>query len=282
MPRLAFRHLLPALTAAALAVTATAHAGSGSGPMPHGPDVASYQHPNGAGIDWSRVHGGAAAFAFVKATEGNDYRNPYFASDYAAVHKAGMVRSAYHYARPHADLQTAKEQAAYFVKVAGTDSAQGDLPLTLDLEETGGLTPSQLIGWTQTFLDAVKAATHRTVLVYTYPYFWQTAMANSTAFTSYPLWIASYRNDGPKTPLPGGWKNWTFWQYTSSGAEAGIQGSVDESLFSGSQAQLAALADPTSPSGAAGPPPLPIPIPVTLPHLPSVPGTATTHDNHQP
>jgi lysozyme len=267
------------IAAVAVSTTAQASPRSSGDSRPHGPDVASYQHPNGAGIDWARVSRDGAGFAFVKATEGDSYRNPYFAGDYAAVHRVGMVRSAYHYARPHADVQTARDQAAYFVKTAGSAGAKGDLPLTLDLEQSGGLGPQQLIAWTQTFLDAVKSATHRTVLIYTYPNFWQNAMANSTAFTGFPLWIASYRSGGPATPLPGGWKSWTFWQYTSSGTEAGIQGSVDESLFSGSATQLAALADPTTPSSPTGPPPPPLLPPLHLPHLPAHPGSPTQHVN---
>jgi len=34
-----------------------------------GPDVASYQHPGGASIDWSQVKNSGRNFAFVKATE---------------------------------------------------------------------------------------------------------------------------------------------------------------------------------------------------------------------
>ncbi len=265
------------------AAATSANAGGGSSSRPNGPDVASFQHPAGVAIDWQRVHSAGASFAFVKATEGATYTNPYFARDYAAVHKAGMVRSAYHYARPRATPSSARDQAKAFVNVAGTAGHKGDLPLTLDLEETGGLSPAQLVSWTQSFVAEVKTLTRRQPILYTYPYFWQHAMGNSTAFTSLPLWLASYRSGGPRTPLPGGWKSWTFWQYTASGATPGIRGSVDESLFSGSSAQLNALANPTASAASTGPLPLPIPLPValpkTLPHLPAHPGAPTGHAN---
>src|ERR1700709_2017890 len=65
-----------------------------------GPDVASHQHPGGYVINWSRTEAAGAKFAFVKATEGRTYTNPYFASDFASVVSVGMVRGAYHFARP--------------------------------------------------------------------------------------------------------------------------------------------------------------------------------------
>lgn len=247
-----------------------------------GPDVASYQHPGGAGIDWAAVRKNGTSFAFVKATEGMTYRNPYFSTDYAGAHDAGLVRSAYHYARPAASASSAKDQAQAFVKAAGTARAQGDLPLTLDLEQSGGLSPSQLVSWTQSFVTEIQTLTGRSPILYTYPYFWQNNMGDSTAFTSLPLWIASYRSGGPKTPLPGGWKTWTFWQYTSSGSMSGIHAPVDVSLFSGSQASLDALADPTAssaPSAPTGPFPGLPPLPIPLPHLPTPPLPPTSHTN---
>ena len=44
--------------------------------------------------------------------------------------------------------------------------------------------------------------TGRTPIIYTYPYFWRNAMGGSTAFTSYPLWIASYSTAAPPTAPP--------------------------------------------------------------------------------
>jgi lysozyme len=244
-------------------VAAVALPAAGSSPL-HGPDVSSHQHPQGAGIDWSKVAGSGASFAFVKATEGTTYTNPYFAADYRKAHEAGLVRSAYHYARPRPDLASARDQADYFVSVAGKADARGDLPLTLDLEESGGLSPAQLVAWTHAFVDETTALTSRPVIVYTYPYFWQHAMADTSDFSDLPLWIASYRSGGPKSPLPGGWSSWTFWQYTANGRVAGIPAIVDRSHFSGTESDLQALADPSPP--ASTPAPL-----ITLPPLPPAP-----------
>ena len=231
-----------------------------------GPDVARYQHPDGAAIDWQRVADSGVSFAFVKATESTSYTNPFFAGDYAAAHDAGLVRSAYHYARPKSDLQSARDQADFFVRTAGRADHEGDLPLTLDIEQSGGLAPAKLIAWTHAFVDEVTALTSRPVLIYTYPYFWQHAMGNTTDFADLPLWIASYKSGGPKEPLPGGWTTWTFWQYTATGRIPGIAAAVDRSKFAGTYDELQALADPTPDPPTPTPSPLlPVPVPTLSP-----------------
>jgi len=219
-----------------------------------GPDVASYQHPGGASIDWSQVHNSGRNFAFVKATEGVGYINPYFSADWSAIRNNAMVRGSYHYAKPDSSPTSAAEQARYFVSVAGSMHTSGDLAPVLDLEETGGLSPSGLVTWVHAWLNTITALTGRTPIIYTYPYFWRSAMGNNTGFTQYPLWIADYNGgSAPNTPLIGGWNYWTFWQYTDRSAIAGISTGVDDSKFSGNSAALSALAN-AAPATQTAPP----------------------------
>src|ERR1700712_5786291 len=53
-----------------------------------GVDVSSYQHPNGAGINWGSVKASGPAFAFVKMSEGSSYTNPYGHNDLAGARAA--------------------------------------------------------------------------------------------------------------------------------------------------------------------------------------------------
>jgi len=200
-----------------------------------GPDVSRWQH--GTAINWSAVKSSGQSFVFVKATEGSAYTNPYFAGDWSASRNAGLFHGAYHFARP--SVGSAVSQARRFIAVSGTARAAGELPPVLDLEESGGLTPTQLVAWTQQFLGEVKVLTGRNAIVYTYPYFWKTAMANSAAFTAYPLWIASYS----AAPTALTWPSWTFWQYSATSTVSGIAGQVDMNRFNGTYAQLQALAN---------------------------------------
>lgn len=204
-----------------------------------GPDVSSHQHPYGAEIKWSSVAAGGAQFAFVKASEGTTYTNPYFAGDFAGVSSAGMVRGAYHYARPSEGTASALAQARHFVDVTGPLKNGGDLPPVLDLERNDGLTPTALITWTHAYLDEVQRLTGRTPIIYTYPNFWRYRMANTTVFNRYPLWIATY---GAQPTLIGGWTTYAFWQYTDQALLPGFTDPVDMSVFNGSRTDLDAVA----------------------------------------
>ena len=240
-----------------------------------GPDVSSYQHPTGYSISWTtaKVFGGAA-FAFVKATEGATYTNPYFAGDFAALHASGLIRGAYHFAQPTASTTSALAQANHFVTVAGKMNSPGDLPPVLDLEVNNGLAPAALIAWTRAYLAQIKALTGRDAIIYTGPNFWRTSMANSTAFTGYPLWVASYSSS---VTLFGGWGFYTFWQYTDHAAMAGLPPTVDMSVFNGSLERLNLLANGApapAPKPAPAPAPKPSPAPAPQPALPAAPKPA--------
>lgn len=231
-----------------------------------GIDVASHQHPRGAAIDWVQVAGAGHRFAYVKATEGTTYTNPWFASDFAAAGAVGLYRGAYHYARPALPLSTAEAQARYFVSVAGSATGPMDLPLELDLEETGGLGQVELAEWARRFLAEVTRLTGKRPLVYTGRWFWQgnIGVHGDDIGRTYRLWTADYhcqRYDGtlwcdPTTdtynpPIYGGWGQWTFWQNYSVGAVPGIVGNVDMNRFCCDLGSLAALAGG---GGAAGSP----------------------------
>jgi GH25 family lysozyme M1 (1,4-beta-N-acetylmuramidase) len=204
-----------------------------------GPDVAVYQHPNGAAVDWNAVRRDGRRFAFVKATQSTSYTNPYFGSDWHGIGAAGLFRGAYHYANPNATAGSAKSQADYFAKTIGAQSVSGMLPPVLDLEDAGGLSVAALRTWVSTFLTELQARTGRVPMLYTYPSFWRNSMGASTAFTSYPLWIANYNTTAPQDI---GWSRYAFWQYTSTASVGGIKGNTDLSSFNGTSTDLSAMA----------------------------------------
>ncbi len=217
-----------------------------------GVDVASYQHPGGAPIDWMKVKAAGHSFALVKATEGTTYTNPYFADDWSGAAAADLYRGAYHYARPALPYSTALDQARYFVSKAGSMTGKRDIGGVLDLEEKGRLTKVQLATWTRTWLAEVTRLTGRAPMIYTGYYFWKDVVGNPTDIgSSYRLWLASYPDDPNSTtfrPLvPAGWSNWTFWQYRSDGSVPGIGWRVDMNRFCCDLAALDALA-----AGGAG------------------------------
>ena len=234
----------PHVRRALLSLSAIAAVGtlSATGPAiaaPTGPDVSSWQHVDGRLINWFAVRGSGNAFAMLKATEGLSYVNPYFVPDSLLMRAAGVARGTYHYARPN--LPPEPQAALYSTVVLGQNGTL-DLPPVLDIENSGGLPPAALINWTHRYLDTVPSLTGRLPIIYTYPRFWRTAMANSSQFTRYPLWIADY--SGKAQPdIPGGWPTWTFWQTTDSGTIPGIAGPTDVNVYSGAQGDFGQYAN---------------------------------------
>src|SRR5579859_5530209 len=64
-------------------------------------------------IDWATAHGDGIDFAFAKATESTNFTDPTFATNWAGMKKAGVVRGAYHFF--HADVDPTA-QMTYFVQ----------------------------------------------------------------------------------------------------------------------------------------------------------------------
>jgi GH25 family lysozyme M1 (1,4-beta-N-acetylmuramidase) len=226
-----------------------------AGALLTGVDVASYQHPGDAPIDWVRVRAAGHSFALIKATEATTYTNPYFAGDWSAALAAGLYRGAYHYARPAKPFSTALEQARYFVSKAGSQTGPKDFGAVLDLEETGGLGRNDLATWTRTWLAEVTRLTGKAPLLYTGYYFWKDRVgAPADIAAAYRLWLPSYPDDPDSTtfkPLvPAGWSRWTFWQYRSDGRVPGIGALVDVNRFCCDESSLAALTGGGTSGGA--------------------------------
>ena len=90
-----------------------------------GIDVARYQE----NIDFRAAFGSGIHFVFMKATEGKDYLDPNFRTNWTRAREAGMPRGAYHFMTW---CSLASEQAAWFV--ANVPNDPDALPPVLDLE----------------------------------------------------------------------------------------------------------------------------------------------------
>ena len=200
-----------------------------------GVDVSSWQ----GNLSWTAQAALGKQFAYVKATEGTGYKNPYFKAQYKGAYKAGLIRGAYHFARPA--NSSGKAQAAYFVKNGGGWSADGHtLPGVLDIEYNPygatcyGLSKAKMTAWVKSFIVEYKRLTKRDAVIYTTTDWWTRCTGNTKSFSkTNPLWLARYGTTTPGT-LPGGWGWATFWQYSTS--------PIDQNRFSSSYARLVVLA----------------------------------------
>lgn len=244
------------ITAAALlgsAATVAALVATDVVPVPSwalsGVDVASHQHPGDSAIDWQQVKANGQSFAFIKATEGTGYTNPYFSGDSIKAKEAGITPGSYHYARP--GQNDPRSEARFYAATLAT-GAQPSLPPVLDLEEDEGLSPTQLQNWTREWIDEIKTLTGRDPIIYTYKWFWENRMANTTEFNKYPLWLAYYSDTLPDEAIPGGWKYVTFWQKADKSSVDGIVGPVDMNEYFGDDAQLKAMSEDLPSGTVAG------------------------------
>ena len=91
-----------------------------------GIDVSSH---NGD-IDFCKVRTDGYEFAFIKASEGSDFKDKNFKTNYAKAKKAGIKTGAYHFFRFDKD---GVDQAINFLKAVG--NRRLDLGLAVDVEQ---------------------------------------------------------------------------------------------------------------------------------------------------
>jgi GH25 family lysozyme M1 (1,4-beta-N-acetylmuramidase) len=217
-------------------------------------DITEYQHPNGAAVDWSKIHQSGIKFATLKATRGTNIINSYFAGDLAAALAQGIPTAPYHFLTgTSANLS---QQADYFIaelRSAGyTGHGAYELPPILDLEWTDDGTsscpPYDTVSAVQGWLDKVRAAFGVKPMIYTARGFMTSCMGSTTAFGSYLLQVADYTSGHTNPAIPPGWPSWLMWQYADVGSVPGVPtGNVTLDVFNGSQDLLDSLANVAPP-----------------------------------
>ena len=198
--------------------------------LKRGVDVAAYQHPNGAAINWGKVARSGISFAAVKATEGTYYRNPYALSDIKAARAAGLSVGAYVFAIPNGNGGRRGARGAGRLLVSYLGPLAASVPVMLDIEfnpYSGGFcygrTPAadgelggtiQRRGAGQDGPGAVHLHPAR-VVEPVHRRQRGAAQATCCGCRTTPL--------RPARAMPSGWTTWRIWQYSSSGTVAGIQ-----------------------------------------------------------
>ncbi|MCW2638707.1 MAG: hypothetical protein JWP76_1013 [Dactylosporangium sp.] len=209
-----------------------------------GIDVSSHDHSSGP-IDWYGVAAGGVQFAYVKATEGQSYVNPYFHDDYNTAKSVGILTGAYVFARP--DQRDPVGEANYFINHAEWVNDSRTLIPFLDIEwpygslglpACWGLSVPEMVSYLRTFVDTVRARTGRDMMIYTNTNWWNPCTGNNTSFGANPLDIAGYTSNPP--PLPSGWTNYAIWQYAAGNPS--VAGNHDKDAFNGDYPALTALA----------------------------------------
>src|SRR5687768_5539937 len=209
-----------------------------------GIDVSSYQGV----IDWRRVKAAGVMFAFARVSDGLEVIDQRFAENFTAMKQAGVRRGAYQFFRASLDPIAQADLLVTTVRRLGP----ADLPLVADVETADGMPPEEVRERLGRWLRRVERRTNHRPLVYTSPSMGELL---GGGFGNHPLWVAHYGVDCPT--IPEGWQAWNFWQYSSNGRVAGVNGPVDLDIFAGTLAQLRRLnrriASPPSKSASGRP-----------------------------
>lgn len=195
-----------------------------------GMDVSGHQGK----VDWKRAQAAGAHFAYVKATEGKDFRSDAFPEQYQGASSSGLIHGAYHFALP--DRSSGAAQANFFLRNGGAWSADGHtLPGALDIERNPygpvcyGMDPHQMSSWIAEFSTTYQQRTGRFPAFYTTTNWWNRCTGSNPDFAANnPLWIARHAQE--MGALPAGWKAHTLWQFSDRGVLPGDQNTFNGGL----------------------------------------------------
>lgn len=192
-----------------------------------GVDVSNHQ----GAIDWPALAVGRVAFAYIKATEGGDFRDKRFHLNWEGAKKAGVARGAYHF---FTQCRSGIEQANNFIATVPRES--GALPPVIDAEHMGpcrtGQQISSVVQEITTMLGLLEAHYGRRPLIYTSSDFdaiyFQGQLEGEKFWVRSLFWPPAFRTD-----------QWIMWQYHDAGIRPGVNGPIDLNVFRGSRREFA-------------------------------------------
>lgn len=246
-----------------------------------GIDISHHQQNSGIIAEAKKL---GASFVIAKCSEGNTYKDNKFVSHWNATKSAGMFFGAYHYVRPEHDAQ---DQAMNIVSAVKDVTLQ--LPIFLDVETSGNLTPKQMqagiknlvlylsqptisvsipydltyYAWKQdiynknwsNYIDHLNLAYPG---IYTSAFKWNSMVAPLPEWDYLFSWIADWRNLG-NPAVPTNWKHWMIHQV----GQVRIAGyDIDANVWNPTQPFPTFTVEPPTP-----PPPPPPPPPQGLPEI---------------
>lgn len=157
------------------------------------------------------------SYVFVKATEGNSFKDKYFKRHWKNAGTSGIRRGAYHFFRSSKDAEV---QARHFIRTVG-DLSANDLPPVLDIETIHkGCSYKTLNDKALVWLKTVEKHYGRKPIVYSSASFINDILCKEIK-ENYPIWVAHYGAASPRC------EKWHIWQFADNAIVYGIDGEVD-------------------------------------------------------
>ena len=176
-----------------------------------GIDVSKYQ----GAINWAAVAQSGVSYTFIKVGSTKSGVDPYFAANVAGAQAVGIRTGVYIYS--YATTVEAAIQEANLV-LQWIEPYNINFPVAFDFEDgiQKGLDANTCTAMANAFCSVIAQAGY-TPMLYTYTNFYK---SHFTSALAYDKWIAQYSDHNDIA-------GWAIWQYSSSGAVAGINGRVD-------------------------------------------------------
>jgi lysozyme len=189
----------------------------------NGIDVSQWQ----GYIDFSEVKNDGIDVVYIKASQGNNFVDPYFETNYNNAIQNGLKIGFYHYTTA-TNVNDAIIEARFFASVISGKNV--DCKLAMDFEQFDGLNPLQINEISQAFIEELKDITGKDAIIYSDLYNAQNIFDAELA-NQYPLWLAYYGDYLALNEVDASWNNWEGVQYTDQGEIDGINGYVDRDVF---------------------------------------------------
>jgi lysozyme len=203
-----------------------------------GVDVSNNQES----VDFKKIKAAGHTFAIHKASDGLGTPDRPFQHRWKEMRAAGLVRGAYHFARPQKGRDP-KAEVHEFLRLVDQAGGfkDGDLRPVLDIEAFGAagrLTASQTVEWVHGFVEEMRHKIGRRPVIYT-GVFWRETMRNPPDNFGCHLWLSAFVSN-PKQFIPRAWtgEGMSMWQHTETGRVDGVRGPVDLNRILGGEETL--------------------------------------------
>lgn len=183
-----------------------------------GLDVSHHQNE----IDWKEVaEKNDFKFVFMKATEGHDFIDPRFQSNWKESKQQGMLTGAYHF---FSMRSSGEEQAKHFIRIVPREADR--LPPVIDLEIHLNHDREQVRRELHRMSDELERHYGKKPILYVTYDTYETYVEGD--FKDFDIWIRDI------VISPSLDREWLFWQYSNRGRVQGIDTYVDINVFQGS------------------------------------------------
>jgi len=181
-------------------------------------------------IDWQKVSENYISFAYIKATEADDFRDDLFDINWKEAQNANIYTGAYHF---YSLAFPGDIQARNFIDTVPLEANQ--LPPAIDLEYVGNskLRPAKeklQEGLTKYIIAIENHYKKRPILYVTYEFYEDYLYPE---FKNERIWIRDIFSK-PNQNIG----SWTIWQYNPIGKIKGVLGNVDLNVFAGTKTEF--------------------------------------------